>query len=224
MDDQTARNHRRAPRIPARLNITLQFPEGHRTLVTKDVSYQGVFVVCDDPLPLRKLLRFQTRVEEDGEPLQLLGLVAHRVSLEEAQETGADAGMGLQLFSVGPDVHHRWRHFVRQTYERDPRAREQVRNQEFGRLKLRFHTAQHIARFAEDELATGNVFVRSVQLQPQGSRVFIDIIHPRTGKHVSFEGIVMEFVETPRQSRGMHVMIAEPEAARDRLVAFAQVD
>ncbi|MEC9399346.1 MAG: PilZ domain-containing protein, partial [Myxococcota bacterium] len=100
-DDQESakrHNHRRAPRIEKRLEIVLQFPEREQRYITRDISYVGVFVETPEPLPLRKLMRVQVKLDEEQEPVKMLGLVAHRVNSADAMETGKPTGMGIQLF------------------------------------------------------------------------------------------------------------------------------
>ncbi|MFB6373888.1 MAG: PilZ domain-containing protein, partial [Bradymonadaceae bacterium] len=107
---------RREPRIDLDLTVTLLLPDGEVEYPVADASYRGVFLISENPLPLRKLVRFRTQLDADEEPLQMMGLVAHHISTGEAAEIGRDPGMGIHLFSVGEETHRRWRQFIREHY------------------------------------------------------------------------------------------------------------
>ena len=112
-----------------------------------------------------------------------------------------------------------WRHFVRQEYEKNPEAREEVRRQEFPKLKVHFPNTQEMRTFATQHVASGNVFIRSADLYQQGTRIWLEAIHPETSEVCPIEAIVMEYVESPRQNRGMRLMFSSGEEARDTLLA-----
>ena len=212
-------NNRRAPRVTKRIEITLQAPEREQKYVTHDISYVGVFVECPDPLPLRKLMRVQAHIDPEQEPIKMLGLVAHRVNAVDAMESGRSPGMGIQLFALGHDMRSTWRHFVRQEYEKNPDAREAVRRQEYPRLKVHFPNTDEMRKFATEHVASGNVFIRSADLYQQGTRIWLEAVHPGSGLITAVEAIVLEFIESPRQNRGMRLMFSDGEAARDTLLA-----
>lgn len=213
-------NNRRAPRVPKRIEVALQFPDHEQRYYTRDISYLGIFIECPEPLPLRKLVRFKAHLEVEQAPVQMLGLVAHRVNSADAMESGRPAGMGIQLYPVGHEVRSNWRHFVRQEYEKDPEAREQIRQQEYPRVKVRFPTPNDIQIFASEHVSSGDVFIRTADLYQQGARVWLEAIHPLTKESCSVEAIVLEFVESPRQRRGMRLMFPEAVEASQTLLDF----
>lgn len=221
MNDELRINNRRAPRVAARVPVTLQFPGNERTMHTEDISYVGVFIACDDPLPLRKLVRFKAQIDEGGDPLPMIGIIAHRVNAVDAAENNTKAGMGIHVFPLGSDIQRTWRHFVRTEYDKDPNAREAVRLNEYPRLKVRFPNTSEMQIFARDHVTQGHVFIRSADLYPQGSRIWLEAIHPLTKASCAVEAIVLEFVETPRQNRGMRLQFPDPEAAAAKLAEFA---
>src|SRR5690554_1619333 len=90
------KKQRREPRINISLPVTLQLPDGELAYEIANASHRGIFIACPEPLPLRKLVRFSTQLDEEEEPLQMLGLVAHTVNPAEARESGKAAGMGVQ--------------------------------------------------------------------------------------------------------------------------------
>lgn len=214
-------NNRRAPRVEARVEVKLQFPDGEQRYFTRDISYMGVFIECPDPLPMRKLVRFSTTPDGGSEPLQMLGIVAHRVNAADAMDAGISTGMGIQLFPVGHDVRSAWRAFVRTEYDKDPSAREEVRRQEYPCVKVRFPSPNDLQIFAAQHVSSGDVFIRTADLYQQGTRVWLEAVHPQTGQSSRVEAIVLEFVEAPRANRGMRLMFPDAEGASEQLMAFA---
>lgn len=201
--------------------VVLQMPRGTQEHVTANISYRGVFILSTEPLPLRKLVRFHAVL--DGEPaMPMLGLVAHRVNRVDAAEQGIEPGMGIQLFGSSPDAREAWRQFVRDRYDRDPAARQQVRSRELPRLRLRFNKPEDIANMAQSGFSAGPVHVRSADLHPVGAHLQLDLIHPGTGAMLSVETIVAEVIDAPRQQRGMRVSLADPEAATPKMIEFAK--
>ncbi len=219
---ETPRNNRREPRVPHELHIELQMPDQTLTYETQNVSYGGVYIVCPQPLPLRTLLRFRTKLPEYEEPLQMLGMVAHRVDQHDASDRDLPIGMGIQLFAVGPESKGRWRHYVRQQYDEHPDIRQQIRRNEYPHLKLRIPNMEALQRFIETDIASGSVFIRHADLQPQGTRIFLGVAHPEQATWCHLEAIVMEFVEAPRQERGMRLMFPNADQARDLLLEFLE--
>ena len=214
------RNNRRAPRVPLRLDVELQLPGQTKRYQTRDISYLGIFIECAEPLPLKKLVRFRTTLEGQEEPLQMLGLVAHRINSTDAQETSRTAGMGLQLFALGHEVRSTWRHFLKEEYSKDQHISEAIRQAEYPRLKMRFGDVDQVDTFAHKHVSAGNVFVHSADLYPQGTRIWLDVIHPQRRDICQVEAIVMEFVETPRANRGVRIMFPNSERAKAKLLEF----
>lgn len=113
----TPKNNRQESRLDVDLDIILQTSEGELHYKTRNASARGVFVTCPEPLALRKLVRFRTRLP-DGHDLQMLGLVAHTVTVDPITESERTPGMGLQLYSVGRDTVQRWQAFIEATQQR----------------------------------------------------------------------------------------------------------
>ncbi len=220
-DTPSNHNNRRAPRITRRLDVLLKFPERHQRYQTHDISYVGVFIECPDPLPLRKLIRFQANLDNSDQPVELIGVVAHRINSADAVETGRPTGMGLQLFGISKEMRDTWREFVHGEYEKDPAMLEEIAMKEQPRLKLRFPNMQEMHTFAKDHVATGQVFIRSSDLYPQGARIKVEAIHPEHGQSILLDAEVTEFIEAPRNQRGMRLQFSDPESASQTLLNFS---
>ncbi len=219
--EDSRRNQRRSPRVPHELAVTLQFPNGPQHHFTQNISYQGIFIVCDAPLPLRKLVRFTANLGDD-EPTQLLGMVAHHISQADGMEHGTDPGMGIALFSVGPEGHARWCQFVRDRYEHNPKALTQVRQRELPHVRVHAPGVEELRQFALAQVAQGEVFLYSAEVHPVGTRVWFETNHPDTKKPFRIEATVTEAVEAPRQSRGVRLAFDDAQATSQALANFAQ--
>ena len=218
-------HNRRDPRVDVALDIVLQLPSGTQRHRTRNISYRGVFINCDEPLPLRKLLRFQIAPPSVEEAMQMLGLVAHRVNRADAAERGLRPGMGLQLYGLGQDVREQWRLLVREEYERDPYARRMMELRELPHVRVRVPQVELLRHFASNDLRSGQTFLRTGELQPQGARVLLELIHPENQELFHLEAQVGRVVEAPLQSRGMQLHFPPvDQALHDRLETFLRGD
>lgn len=205
----TAAN-RRSPRILASLDVILQTVDGDVPFQTHDASYEGVFIVSKEPLPLRKLIRFRTRLPTTGEELQMLGLVAHTVSAGDAYESGKTPGMGIQLFSLGKDTARRWRDFIDEAYEANPEARAQVERSRRPAVRVRIPTPSVLQKFREVDLARGQLFLRTPDLHPAGTRVDCLVSHPTSGQTLTIDARVDEVVDGSIRERGLRLSLTLP--------------
>lgn len=221
----STRESRREPRININLPITVKMPTGDRHYQTEDASYRGVFLTCPEPLQLRKLVRFTTVLHEDEEPLEMLGLVAHTVNQADAQESGRSPGMGIQLYSVGKETRERWRQFIREEYEKRPDVRDEVRKLDLPRVTVHMRTLEQLIQFAENDLMSGGIFVRTSDLHKEGTDVVCDIIHPEHNEPFPLEATVASVTEAPRRDRGMELVFGDvdDETLHD-LIAFIESD
>jgi hypothetical protein len=214
---------RRDPRVEVALDVTLQLPTGERHYTTSDISYRGAFISCEEPLPLRKLVRFQVVDDVSTEPLQLLGLVANRVNPQDAAERGRTTGMGIQLFSMGIDNHERWRELVRREYDKDPYARRIVQLRELPSIKVQANAVEELRNFAQNDLMSGQSFLRTAELHPPGSTIVIELVHPDTGETFPLESTVEQVVETPIERRGVQLSFPPVEEdLRSSLQSFLE--
>jgi len=219
-----SRKDRRDPRVEIALSVRLHTASGEESYQTQDVSYRGVFILCDEPLPLRKLVRFRTAID-DSEELQMLGLVAHRVNAADAAEMGRRPGMGIQLFSVGKQTRERWRSFVRECYEEDPEALELITIRELPHLRIHLANEEMKRQFIERDFPGDGIFYRTPDVHPVGSGIVCDVEHPDTGQTIHLKATVTEVAEGSRRNRGMQLVFDELSAAsEDRLDRFDRGD
>ncbi len=203
---------RRSPRVRAALDVFLQTVDGDIAFKTSDASYEGVFIVCPEPLPLRKLIRFRTRLGDSSDELQMLGLVAHTVNAEDAAETGQRAGMGIQLFSLGHATKQTWRTFIDDLYQQNPEARRAVESARRPKVKIRIPNEELLHRFRTLDLPAKRLFLRTPELHPSGTKVTCLVLHPLTKKTFPIPGEVLETIDGSVKERGMQLAFdVDPE-------------
>ena len=210
---------REAPRVAVTLDVFLQTVDGDVPCETRDASYDGVFIVRQKPLPLRKLIRFRTRLPESGDELQMLGLVAHTVNRTDAAEKGSDPGMGIQLFSLGSDTRRRWRKFIDDLYQKNPEARRSIEEKRRPKIRVRIPNLQMLTRFRTVDLPKQELFVRTPDLHPEQTAVDCVVTHPETGDEFVLDAEVVDCVEGTVKERGLRLHVEIPED-RDKLEAF----
>ena len=202
---------RNAPRVDISLDVFLQTVDGDVPCETRDASYEGVFIVRRDPLPLRKLIRFRTRLPETGDELQMLGLVAHTVNSTDAAERGRDPGMGIQLFSLGRDTRDRWRNYIDELYEKNPEARHSIETSRRPKVRVRIPNTAMLRRFQTVDLPDGRLFIRTPDLHPEGTDVDCVITHPIKDEVFVLPGRVLEAVEGTVKERGLRLALNVPD-------------
>lgn len=91
---------RRDPRFVARQQVELAAADRSavRKIWTENISKGGLFVVTDDPPPLRS--RVVVRLTVDGGELALDAEVVHVVATSDAKAWGCPAGVGLQFVAL----------------------------------------------------------------------------------------------------------------------------
>lgn len=210
---------RREPRVPTTFELNLETAGLSGTYTTLNASFKGVFVMTEEPLPLRRLVRI--RAEVDGVDVEMLGVVAHTLNAVDAHDANKQPGMGIALFGLGPAQRQHWNDFVRSEYEKDPDAHAALMAAELPRLRLHLKNDKMKERFFGTDLPSGEIFYRTTELFPEGSRLCCEIKHPDTGKTLELVATVVEVVEGSRRKRGIRVAFDElSEASTHRLDRF----
>lgn len=200
------KSSRRDPRINIALDIKLSVPGGFEQYQTKNISYRGLFIVSDDPLPLRRLARM-TMTTQTGETIEVLGLIAHRINAADAEERGIPAGMGIQIFPVGSQINELWRDYVTAQLNEDPELRQAVHDHNLPRLKVHIKDMNVMESFAANDIPSGGIFYRSPEPQPVGSEVMLEIHHPTSQDRFLIKASVSEVTEGGRRHRGMKLVL-----------------
>lgn len=101
---------RKDRRVPFRMKVGLVSGRQSAEAEIEDVSFKGVFVRTDLPLPVRHLVKLRFTLPPDGTALELTGMVARRIPASGAART---PGAGIQLYGVSTVDLQRWNRFVR---------------------------------------------------------------------------------------------------------------
>lgn len=200
------KSNRRDPRISIALDIKLSVPGGFEQYQTKNISFRGLFIVSEDPLPLRRIARMSLTTQT-GELIEVLGLIAHRINAADAEERGIQAGMGIQIFPIGSQVNETWRDYVTAQLEQDPELRQAVHDHNLPRLKVHIKDQTVLESFASNDVPSGGIFYRSPEPQPVGSEVMLEVHHPNTKDRFLIKAAVSEVTEGGRRHRGMKLVL-----------------
>ncbi|GEM_PF-2166416 len=215
-----SRENRKDPRVDIALDVQIFTAPGVKSFKTQDVSFRGVFIVTQEPYNLRHLVRFHARTEDEQE-FEMLGLVAHRINTFDAKERHKLPGMGIQLYSLGPENRQRWRDFVVQCCEADPATRRELEMQQMPRLKIHLKNEKMKRQFMEHDFPSQGIFYRTSALSPVGSKVLCEIIHPSTEKSFQLIATVLETRDGNRRQRGIQIQFEElSEATNARFDRF----
>jgi hypothetical protein len=106
---------RREGRTAYRLPVTLLRGREEIPLLSEDVSYHGLFLETDDPLPLRHLIRLRLLLPPYDRELVAHGMVVHVVPPGNAE--GKRPGVGVQLYALDRAARAVWGHFVARAQE-----------------------------------------------------------------------------------------------------------
>ena len=204
-------SERKSPRVSVSLDVFVQTVDGDVPCETRDASYHGVFIVRPHPLPLRKLIRFRTRIPDTDEELQMLGLVAHTVNATEAAERGRDPGMGIQLFSLGRQTRDRWRDYVDSLYEEHPEAGYAIDLSGRPKVQVRIPNSAILRKFRSVDLPGGSLFVQTPNVHDVGTEVDCIIVHPLTELEFAIPARVSEKVVGSADKRGLRLDLDIPE-------------
>jgi len=110
---------RREKRFACRLPVTLHRGKTTVALETEDVGFRGVYVVCDDPPPVRNLVRLSFVLPGAPAPVEVHGMVVHVLGGASPRAHG----FGLQFWGVDAKARAAWDHFVHGLLRESSRTR-----------------------------------------------------------------------------------------------------
>jgi type IV pilus assembly protein PilZ len=95
-------DQRQGQRAPVRLRVDYERMNSFFADYTKNISKGGTFIKTARPLPVGSRCQFSFALPALSDPLMLEGEVAWILTPGEAQQRGAEAGMGIRF--VFPDA------------------------------------------------------------------------------------------------------------------------
>ncbi len=200
-----ARRHTRYPvQVQVRLVCGNKIVDG----ITQDVSFSGLFVLHDDPPPLRSLVQVTLHPAGSGE-ISLLAMPVH--ILGRGNAWGRAAGIGLTLYGNGGDGAEAWRKFVQRLDQETTHAHALEHMQATAMrgqmpsgvatlpersvekiVELRFRSTEQLQDFvARELLADGVMCMPSSDTMRAGTRVVFNLTHPVSGKIFSIPAVVI---------------------------------
>ena len=106
---------RREGRTAYRLPVTLLRGREEIPVRSEDVSFSGLFIETDEPLPLRHLIRLRLLLPPYDRELVAHGMVVHVVPPDNPE--GKPPGVGVQLYALDRAARSVWGHFVARAQE-----------------------------------------------------------------------------------------------------------
>lgn len=99
---------RRDRRHPFRIRVVLSGRPKDLVTQTEDVSFNGIFLRTDTPLPERHLVRLQLTLPPGDDQLVVTGMVARCIR----SWGGRPPGAGIQFYGLAQQDRERWGQFI----------------------------------------------------------------------------------------------------------------
>src|SRR5687767_15815233 len=100
-------NLRRDARIDVRVPVVVIRGKMTLELESLDVSFRGLFLKCQDPPPLRSLVRLKATIP--SRTIEVHAMAVHVVAAGEDRE----GGVGLQFWGLSGSDRQAWEDFIR---------------------------------------------------------------------------------------------------------------
>jgi uncharacterized protein (TIGR02266 family) len=245
MNQRPAVERRKDRRHPYRVRLTLT--RGGQELVaqTEDVSFTGIFIRMDTPLPTRQLVRLRLVLPPDGDELSVMGMVARHFPAT----ADLPPGVGIQFYSLGIAERRRWDQFIRLVTQgrageatpapAPPAAPEPVRRhypRYAAALQVRLHSVDDLRLLYTRNVSKGGLFFDTTQDLAEGTSLKVSVIHPRTHEQFPLEAVVrwrnttsepglgLEFVELTEERRDEFLEFIRSEIPVEEVVYVAEGD
>lgn len=198
-------HRRRDTRYSIRFPVQLAHGKRVLSLLTADVSYGGVFLCTDSPLPLMQLVGVHLVLPIGDRALKAHGMTVHVVKPDNAD--GRVPGLGVQFYALDHTTRDSWDAFVRHVETHFPKSHDQAPlrlprgftpepvRRRFERhtavLKVEPKTLAELEQVYTRDVAKGSMTLPSALELPQGARVVVYVAHPATGQPFLMEGSVV---------------------------------
>ncbi len=187
---------RRDRRFRFGVRLVMSTGRGELSALTEDVSFTGIFVRMDDPLPERQLVRLRLTLPPDGVELAVMGMVARHLPADG----GEPPGVGLQFYALSPKQRERWNRLVHLAAAETPAKSagsrgtlEPVRRRDVrhaATLQVRIRNLEHLQQLYTRNVSRGGLFLATALDVGEGSVLKVIVIHPRTGEQFALEALV----------------------------------
>lgn len=203
---------RRDRRYPFRVRLVLSGGRQEIVVQTEDVSFTGIFVRTDTPLPERHLVRLRFTLPPEGDELAVMGMVARYLPAKEALPPGA----GIQFYGLAQAHRERWNRFIRFVVASGqgaapappalPDTPDAVRRhypRYAASLQVRLQTVGDLQLLYTRNVSKGGLFVGTTLHLPAGTSLRVNVIHPKTGEQFPLEAVVRWRAEAPDAGLGL---------------------
>ncbi len=194
---------RKDRRYPFRVKAVLQSGRNEVVGQTEDVSFKGVFVRTDTPLPERHLLRLKFTLPPDGDAFVITGMVARSIPGQEGRAPGA----GIQFYGATSSDLDRWNRFIRWVAAGAQVARPAAApapvfppgtpdavQRSYPRFAVALHVnvrdVNELQQLYTHNISKGGMFVGTMRDLPPGTPLKLAVIHPRNGETFELEAVV----------------------------------
>jgi uncharacterized protein (TIGR02266 family) len=241
MSQRPAVERRKDRRHPYRVRLVLT--RGGQELVaqTEDVSFAGIFIRMDTPIPARQLVRLRLTLPPDGDLLSVMGMVARHFPARD----DLPPGVGIQFYSLGAAERRRWDQFIRLVIAGrpvepppppaslpappvlpaepvEPVAPDPIRRH-FPRyaaaLQVRLHSVDDLRTLYTRNVSKGGLFFDTTQDLAEGTSLKVSVIHPRTHEQFPLEAVVRWRNTSAEPGLGLE-FVQLTEARRDEFFEF----
>ena len=205
---------RKDRRYPFHVKVVLVSGRSEIVAQTEDVSFKGVFVRADPPLPERHLLRLKFTLPPEGDALALTGMVARSVPGKDGRPPGA----GIQFYGAAAADLERWNQFIRYVAAGAvapapaappvfPPGTPDAVHRRFPRyaasLRVNLRDVGELEELYTRNVSKGGLFVGTALALAPGTALKLSVIHPRTGEPFALEAIVRWRAAPPNPGLGL---------------------
>lgn len=191
---------RKDRRYPFHAKAVLQSGRTELVAQTEDVSFKGVFIRTDTPLPERHLLRLKFTLPPEGDEFVITGMVARSIPGKDGRPPGA----GIQFYGATSSDLDRWNRFIRWVASGAPRPATappvlppdtpDAVQRRFPRyaavLHVNLRDLAELQQLYTQNVSQGGMFVGTMLDLPPGTPLKLAVIHPRSGEPFELEAAV----------------------------------
>ncbi len=202
---------RKDRRYPFHVRTVLQSGRSEVVAQTEDVSFKGVFIRTDTPLPERHLLKLKFTLPPEGDGFTITGMVARSVPGRDGKPPGA----GIQFYGANSTDLDRWNRFIRWVAAGAPAPAPPStpasapavplpgvfppgtpdavhrRVPRFAAvLNVNLRDMGELEQLYTRNISQGGMFVATMLDPPAGTPLKLAIVHPRSGERFDLEAVV----------------------------------
>jgi len=170
----TTNNCRRYQRVDTRFPVTLLVGDEEVSCEVTDVSFSGLFIVCEELPSARSIIKLAIDVEDGQGPLHMLLMVA-RVLDPRENPACKRKGVGCSFFGNSREDMQRWENFVRDVLSQEAPSSSTTAASNSNRLlaevPITIESVEGLTNLVREHEQLGHFFITCDRVLPQGSPV-----------------------------------------------------